>query len=690
MRYVDVAIATPLHRVFTYSLTDEQDPAPGMRLAVPFRRQHVVGICMEIREKAPEGFDPRRIKSVLEVLDEEPSLTPSILRLMTWMSAYYLAPIGEVCRTALPRRMMRLGGPKTTRPTSPREIQSISEKEIILNDCQRVALDAIIAAANAGEPKTFLLHGITGSGKTEIYLRFFAELAKSGRRGLLLVPEIGLTPQLTARATARFGNGVAIYHSGLTEAQRHDQWLRIRRGQVNMVIGTRSALFAPLPELGAIVIDEEHDGSYKQDEGFAYHARDAAVMRAHIEGITTVLGSATPSLESTVNVQNGKYEILQLPNRTGEAFLPHVEIVDMRKRQGKKKNTAESEGMKRCREFHSLSPALYDAISETLSAGDKVLLYVGRRGFASSIQCGACGEVFCCPNCDIALTAHGGIHSTRNFLSCHYCDYKIPMPSECKSCDASDLIPIGLGTERLEAEISDFFPNARLARLDSDMASKPKARQKIFDDMRRGKTDILIGTQMITKGHDFPSITLVGVVSADLSLAIPDFRSAERTFQLITQVAGRAGRGAKPGRVIIQTRQPGHYSFIAAREHNCDMFASKELEHRREMEYPPFARIANIRLSSTKRETASRYASDVAKMLRQILDGAGDKNRIRILGPAPATIEKLRGRYRWQMLIKAPTSGHLTKFLTAARPGLTGKIPSGVRLSIDVDPVNML
>ncbi len=689
MRFAEIAIPTPVHGTFTYAVGDNDNLLPGMRVVVPFRKKDVVGICLDITDKPPLELNPKSIKSISSIIDDVPSLTTPMIKLIEWMSRYYLTPIGEVCRASLPSRMMRLGTPKTTRPTSPHEIRPIHEEEITLNDHQRSMIDTIIQSFEGGKNRTFLIHGITGSGKTEVYLRLFAELAKSGRRGLLLVPEIGLTPQLTGRAAAKFGDRIAVYHSGLTDAQRHEQWSRIRDGKVDVVIGTRSALFAPIPKLGAIVIDEEHDGSYKQDDGFAYNARDAAVMRAHIEGACAILGSATPSLESFANVKNGKYCKLELPLRTKNASLPSIEIVDMRRRPVEKKTEC-SEGMKRRGELQSLSPKLYDAIDRTLEASEQVLLFVGRRGFASSVQCTSCGEVFTCPNCDIALTAHRQSKISGGVLTCHYCDYHINTPKSCKSCGSEELIPLGFGTERLEGEIADFFPNARVARLDSDIISKPSLRRKILDDMRRGKIDILIGTQMITKGHDFPSITLVGVISADLTLALPDFRSAEKTFQLITQVAGRAGRGTRPGRVIIQTRQPDHYSFLAATNHDCDEFTTSELIHREQMQYPPFSRLANIRLSSTSKDLASKSAGDVAHKLEEILRGMNKETNIRILGPAPAIIEKLRGRYRWQILIKAPNPGLLTGFLSGVHPKIKRLVPSKVRLNIDVDPVNMM
>lgn len=689
MQFAEVAIAGPMHRAFTYSVPDGMSAQPGSRLVVPFGKRRVVGICVEACKAPPQGMAEGRIRPIIRTFDERPVLSENLLKLIRWISSYYVAPIGEVCRGALPSRLLKPEGPKTTRPMSPSEIMPMSEERFELNADQRSALGAILSAMAAPRNKTFLLHGITGSGKTEVYLRVFAELAKSGKQGLLLVPEIGLTPLLTARTAARFGRRVAVYHSGLTDAQRHEQWTRIKSGEVDVVVGTRSALFAPIPNLGAIVVDEEHDGSYKQDEGFIYHGRDAAVVRAQMEGAVAILGSATPSLESMSNADSGKYERLMLHERTGDAVLPDIEIIDMRNRNRKGLQGRSHAKRQQHSELLALSPELYEAIGSALGCGEQVLLYAGRRGFAGFIQCDSCGDVFTCPNCDISLTAHAMGRGSRGYLLCHYCDYKIPEPGKCKTCGSPNIIPVGIGTERLEAEISDFFPNAKIARLDSDMAAKASTRKKIFSDMSKGRLDILIGTQMVAKGHDFPAITLVGVISADTTLSLPDFRSAERTFQLITQVAGRAGRGTKPGRVIIQTRQPDHYSLIAAGSHDCGAFASCEMRHRREMGYPPYSRLANVRISSVRRDVAEDAAKAAAGIFHRILTKSPTSG-ITILGPAPAAIERLRGRWRWQILIKSSSSGVLSRLLQAAHPIILEKLPRSSRLTIDVDPVNMM
>ena len=698
MRFADVAIAARVHTAFTYSIPDGMLVEPGMRVTVPFHRRRATGICLELRDRPPAGMGAEKMRAIIEAPDAAPSISAPLMRLVRWISSYYCAPIGEVCRAALPARLMQENSPRTTRPTEPVEFMPLHQPGVKLTEEQESALAAISSSVDGGRAKVFLVEGITGSGKTEVYLRLFEKLAAEGRRGLLLVPEIGLTPQLTGRASARFGGRVAVYHSGLTDAQRHAQWLKMKSGDAVVAIGTRSALFAPLPDLGAIVVDEEHDGSYKQDDGVSYNGRDGAVMRAHMEGITAVLGSATPSLESLENVRRGKYAHCRLISRPTGAPLPSVEIVDLRARNARREKT---EGESKRRELGALSPALYDAIAEALARREQVLLFTGRRGFAGSLQCDACGEAVTCPNCDIALTLHrgsarsskrvkGGDAAERFVLSCHYCDYSIPEPKACPSCGEGQLLPLGHGTERLEDELADFFPKARVARLDSDSAGGSARRKKILDDVRRGKIDILVGTQMITKGHDFPGVTLVGVVSADTSLHLPDFRAAERTFQLLTQVAGRAGRGERAGRVIIQTRQPGHASFAAAKEHDVAAFAEAELCHRRELFYPPCARLANVKLSSTSSEKVEKAAASVARIARSLAHASGKEGGIVLLGPAAAPFSKLRGRHRWQLLIKAPSSGALTGFISRLRPALSEAVQSGIRLSIDVDPSSLL
>jgi primosomal protein N' (replication factor Y) len=676
MRFANVAIPSPLRGLLTYALPEGMIAAPGMRVATRFRNKQSIGVIVSICDELPDEAASKSIKPIDALLDSAPVMNESMLGFISWMSSYYCAPIGEVIRTALPGRLMKPGAPKTTRPTAPHEMVAADVVDIELNPDQQRALDDVLRAGAAH--RVFLLHGVTGSGKTEVYLRIFAKLAEEGRQGLLLVPEIGLTSQLTGRAAARFKDRVAVYHSGLTDAQRHEQWQRMQAGAVDVVIGTRSAVFAPLPRLGAIVVDEEHDSSYKQDEGFSYHGRDCAVMRAHRESIPAILGSATPSLESIANARSDKYTLLSLPVRTGSAAMPSIEVVDMRLRNEGVELREEAKG------FSSLSPRLHRAIDETLAREEQALIFLGRRGF-SSIHCEACGAALSCPNCDIALTSHVGACGER--LICHFCDYAIPTPSSCPECKGAALAPIGRGTQRIEAEIADFFPTARIARLDSDMAASQKERHRIFTGMRKGTIDILVGTQMVTKGHDFPNVTLVGVISADQSLHLPDFRAAERTFQLLTQVAGRAGRAKRPGTVIVQTYEPEHPSLICSCSHDFDGFTSYELDCRKALRYPPFSRLANMRFSSLEKELASKSAHAAAAALRH---HSGTQEGLQILGPAPAPIEKLRGRYRWQLLIKASGAPAMAKLLSRSLPEIERTLPRKVRFSLDVDPANLV
>lgn len=689
MLYASIAIAAPVHHAFTYLVPDGMNAAPGALALVPFRKRKIAGVCLKISHSPPKGAESIEIKHIHEIPDDAPVMSPAIVKLVEWISSYYCAPIGEVCRAALPARLLNLKAPKTTRPAAPIEIEFNTQKKVELNKDQSDALRDVTRAINEKKTGVFLLQGITGSGKTEVYLKLFEEIVRRGGQGLFLVPEIGLVPQAASRACARFGGRVSVYHSGLTDAQRHKEWQKIKDGGIDVVVGTRSALFTPLPKLGLIVVDEEHDASYKQDDGVTYNGRDSAVMRAHIENVPVVLGSATPSLESVQNVKSGKYKRLFLHSRHGDAALPLVEIVDMRNISKKTDGAAGSKGREKQREMLSLSAPLYDAISDTLAKKEQALLYIGRRGFAAAVQCASCGKILTCPNCDISLAMHQRKHNSGT-LVCHYCGYCKNVPERCDECFNLPLVPVGHGTERLEAELKDFFPHARIARFDSDSASAPLKRKKILGDMRARKIDILIGTQMVTKGHDFPSITLVGVVSADVALNIPDFRAAERTFQLLTQVAGRAGRGDAPGRVIIQTRQPWHASFQSALTHDSQAFAEKELAHRKDLLYPPYSRLINIRISSRKEDAAKKTAMTVQRTIKKILGKFLDGREMDILGPAEAPIARLKDKWRWQVMLKVPGAHVVEKVISAIRDPLVGRLPAGVRVAIDVDPINLL
>jgi primosomal protein N' (replication factor Y) len=514
----------------------------------------------------------------------------------------------------------------------------------------------------------FLLHGVTGSGKTEIYLRAIVEVLAQGREAIVLVPEISLTPQLLSRFKDRFGENLALLHSGLGRGERYDQWRRIWKGEVKIVMGARSAIFAPFKNVGIIVVDEEHDPSYKQEEKLKYHARDLAVVRAKQDEAALLLGSATPSLESFYNAERGKFRLLNLPERIEGKPLPRVELVDMKKEEG------------------LLSQKVRTALQKNIENKKQSLLFLNRRGFANFILCPDCGLTFKCPNCSVTLTHHLRDRS----LQCHYCDYRIPAPGDCPQCKGHRLRGIGIGTERLEQEIRTLFPETRVARMDRDTTSRRRSHQQILERLESGNIDILVGTQMIAKGHDFPNVTFVGVVSADTSLHFPDFRSSERTFQLLTQVAGRAGRGEVLGEVIIQTFNPDHYSILRAKDHDFIGFYQEEIQFRRALEYPPFSRFINFRLAGNSEKRTKLMAEEMGR-IGQVLLKRGYQKGIEILGPSAAPFAKMRGKFRWQMLAKGKSPQLLHQFAQELALGLEDETKGkGVSLDIDVDPVFIL
>jgi primosomal protein N' (replication factor Y) (superfamily II helicase) len=541
-----------------------------------------------------------------------------------------------------------------------------------LNEAQTEATTQIEKALVLGKQSAFLLFGVTGSGKTEVYLRAIAACLAQGRSAIVMVPEIALTPQFVARFRARFGDDLGVLHSGLSEADRHAMWKRLRSGGVLVSIGARSSIFAPVSNLGLVIVDEEHDGSFKQEEGVRYHARDMALLRAFRANAVAVLGSATPSLETVDLVRRGKLTELRLPERAHkEATLPMVSTVDLR-RIG-----AGPTGNK------LLSLPLHRAIEATLAAQEQVILFLNRRGFAPSVVCEGCGEVATCLGCSVALTYH---KSRGGRLRCHYCDWEGPMPSACSSCQSPALGLEGLGTERLEETIASAFPNARVARLDRDVADGVKA-EEIMSRMRAREIDILVGTQMVTKGHDIATVTLVGVLNADAALSLPDFRASERGFQLLVQVAGRAGRRDRPGRVIIQTRSPEHPAIRFAMQHDVRGFLNHEIQDRAEVGYPPFRRLTLFRIDALDEETARRAAGKIAAHARTSPEGAS--RAVEVLGPAVAPIARLRGRFRFRVLLRSADRRALRQAALAAMAAF-GELDNRVRVVVDVDPVSML
>lgn len=554
---------------------------------------------------------------------------------------------------------------------------------------QHAAVSAVEARLQTGGFATFLLHGVTGSGKTEVYLRAMERVHKAGRQSLILTPEISLTPQLLDRLNARFPGKVGVLHSGLTAAERWTQWWQILHGRIDVVVGARSAVFAPVPQVGLIVVDEEHDSSYKQDDGLRYNGRDVAVVRGKLSNCPVILGSATPSLESYENCRQGRYRLLEISQRVQQRPLPRVEIVDLRNRHEESQTPVQDEadfpppGKSAGQKL--IAEQLAEAVKRNFVDNRQTLIFLNRRGFANFLQCKLCGYVWRCPHCSVTLT----LHLKRKLARCHHCDFSRPASGLCPGCGNDSLAGVGAGTEQIERVLISLLPQARIARMDRDTTTRRGAQEDMIRRWQRGELDILIGTQMITKGHDVAGVTLVAALLADMSLNLPDFRSAERTFQLLSQVAGRAGRGDEPGRVVIQTYDPEHYAIRPLVEHDYKMFFAAEAEFRRALGYPPFGKLINLRLDGPDCGIVESKARELAGMLRNDQRRhSADREPIEILGPAPAPIEKVRNRYRWQVLLKGKQIGALLDLAVTAREAF--RRVHRVRLRIDVDPYNML
>jgi primosomal protein N' (replication factor Y) len=531
-----------------------------------------------------------------------------------------------------------------------------------------------------------LLHGVTGSGKTEVYLRAMERIKALGRRSLILIPEISLTPQLLDRVRARFPNKTGVLHSALTAAERLAQWRHIARGNVDVVIGARSAVFAPIPDLGLIVVDEEHDSSYKQEESLRYNGRDVAVVRGKLLGCPVILGSATPALETYENCRQGRYQLLEITQRVEQRPLPTIEAIDLRASNALNSGamtTVPPESMLGGRRL--FSDELVRALKENFYSGHQTLIFLNRRGFANFVQCRACGYVWRCPHCSVTLTSHLKL----NRMSCHHCDYRRPLTDNCPECHDNTLSGIGGGTERVEQTLKHLLPDARVARMDRDTTHGRGSHEALIRRWEKGDIDILVGTQMVTKGHDVFGVTVVGALLADLSLNMPDFRAAERTFQLLSQVAGRSGRGDNPGRVIVQTYAPDHYAIQFLMAHDYRGFFAAEREFRQALNYPPFSRLVNVRVDGPKLTDVETKIQFLATELRTLQSRNPEiYHEVEVLGPAAAPIEKLRNRYRWQLLLRSKQSSRVLKLARAAREILPNS--RAVRLHIDVDPYSML
>jgi primosomal protein N' (replication factor Y) (superfamily II helicase) len=743
-RFVQIAVPVPLHRIFSYRLADGQVVQPGVRVEIPFGPRKLVGMVLSEATDEPVGDVPvKKLKSVLHVLDETPVLPPDVLSLSRWLADYYHAPPGEAFLRPLPPK---LGGGRgkslkehrfkseevvhfvrsaesseRVGPKMDAALTWLSEsKEATMSDVRdatRTGRDAVLRLAKKGfvriekrrvhrdpfrhlhvERDTapaltdeqsvaletmgqtlgtyvgHLLVGVTGSGKTEVYLGLITQVLERQEGALVLVPEIALTPQLVSRFRARLGDSIAIQHSGLDADARHEQWLRIASGELRVVIGARSALFAPIERLGLIVVDEEHENTYKQDVSPRYHARDMALVRGHAAGCPVVLGTATPSVESWANAQRGKLQVSRLRERVKQRPMPGVEIVDLRE-------TAVVEGSR------LLSAPLVDAIAETLERKEQVILFLNRRGYAPFISCQACGEVLRCESCSVSYTWHQG----RGRMVCHYCDRVEPPPKRCPSCFSEDLKEVGAGTEAIEDQLSGVFKTATIKRMDRD-TTRGQALNKLLDAFRGGQIDVLIGTQMVAKGHDFPNVTLVGVLLAEQGLGIPDFRATERTFQLITQIAGRAGRAGKPGRVLVQTSMPEHYALGFAQKHDSEGFLVEEIARREERNFPPFSHLVLFRIDGPKEGQAFEVASKVAEWAKDSCQRiASATSSLTVVGPAPAPIERIRERHRFQVLLTATRRSEGQQVVRNLFVVLDAeKLPAHVQVSVDVDPLNFL
>ena len=809
LTHIEVAIALPVYKTYTYSVPETLHEllATGKRVLVPFGQRRVTGYILG----SVKNIDPEGIKTVLDILDEKPIFPSSMIPFFRWTADYYLHPIGDVIKCALPgglnlydfftisitekgehallnhsaaslenqilnrlktgtcrfkdlnkdfnqhipnalihsmerrgiivcNRTLKGGAtkPKMERYVSllgsdiPVERLSDSRKKIIetLNTFGEISVKKLkerIPSASRliksleldghvsifqkkvyrdpfGEPvapdtahtltkeqkrvihtvteslgrkfTTCLLSGVTGSGKTEVYMQLAATAISMGYSVLVLVPEIALISQMERRFRARFGECVAILHSGLSAGERYDQWMRIACREATIAIGARSAVFAPFEKIGIIIVDEEHDTSYKQEGGLRYNARDLAVVRAKLNHGVALLGSATPSIQSFYNTTTEKFKAVTLKNRIEKRPLPEITVVDLCK-------SRDSRGIRRF-----ITPELHEEMKLTLDRGEQVLLFLNRRGFASCPVCAACGDAIRCKNCDISLTLHQRI----NAYKCHYCGYTRASTSHCMSCGSGKILLLGMGTEKVEAAVTSLFPHARTARMDRDTTQRKGSILNILKGLRNQTIDILVGTQMVAKGHDFPNITLVGIICADLSLNFPDFRAGERTFQLLAQVAGRAGRGAVPGRVILQTYNPNHFAILSATHQDFETFYHQEISFRKSLNYPPFSRMVQLKISGKDPEKTRQHAQamgDLCHTLRK--NNRSFLTSVEILGPIEASLAKIAKRYRWQILFKCPSIKQLHRFLHQIWfEGKANISTRGVKVVLDVDPFFMM
>ena len=806
--YITIAVTLPVMQSYTYKIPEHLKDSclPGMRVLVPFGRRRVTGYILS-GQKECKGF---KAKKIIDLLDDYPLFPESEISFFKWIANYYIHPLGDVIKTALPsgfdrhdvssvfvtkhgqdclkngqlipgeeqviefvltrrsctlkqlkqnsqnrtinalvRRMEKkdlivvstvlkkdgakvkkekfiiyedmpkitirmskkrkqllaivkkknqisLTGLRTYIPTAPSLIKPLEEAgyiKIIQRNVFRDPLGEPVEPDTAPELtleqqtvvktvqenlncgfKPYLLSGVTGSGKTEVYMRLVEDVVGKGKTAIVLVPEISLISQTERRFRARFGEKIAVIHSSLTKGELLDQWRKISLKKVSIVIGARSAVFAPFENIGVIVVDEEHDSSYKQEQGLRYNARDIAIVRGKLNDCPVILGSATPSIQSYHNVVLKRFNELKLQTRVNKHSLPKITLVDLKKYK-------DVRGYDRI-----ITPELAKEIRACLDKGNQALIFLNRRGFATSPVCTDCGKSLSCKYCDITMTFHKG----SNSYQCHLCGYGRPANVKCPECSSSKIKPLGFGTEKIESMLKAMFPDARLARMDQDSTSRKGAVIKILKSIRNHNVDIIVGTQMLAKGHDFPSITLVGVICADLSLSLPDFRAGERTFQLLAQVAGRAGRGKEEGKVIMQTYNPDHFIIQAARQQDFLEFFQNEAPFRKALMYPPFSRMIQLKISGNKALKVQTFAKNVAQVLEILIDKEKQKNLIQVLGPIEAPIQKISSRFRWQILVKSFSSKTLNNLITAMMNHPRVNPKTGVRMIVDVDPYSLM
>ena len=661
---VPYRVSNSFHYLIDPELGTHLNEGSVVEVSLGSRKTHAFVVGFPEKSDVPQS----KLKAISRVLKSEPVFSEKMLRFLKWTSDYYCHPLGEVFDAAIPKMMVQ---PKKTRARAKKEIDfCVFENSLeppVLTPDQKLAVEKIL---DSNDSRPCLLHGVTGSGKTEVYLRVLADLQKQGKGAIILVPEIALTPQLLGRFATRFPGKVAVLHSDLTPRERSDQWEKVFTGEAQIVVGARSAIFAPVKNLGLIVVDEEQESSFKQEDSLRYNARDLAVVRAGMEQAKVVLGSATPSLETYSNAQTGKYRYVELPKRVNQKPLPQTTFIDMK------------EPNQRYQERNSwLSQYLVQRIDETLAQKQQVVLYLNRLGFAHFLFCGECGHSFRCANCDVALT----YYKTPPRLKCHYCAQEKRVPNQCSECKGLELQSMGLGTEQVEDEIKKLFPKARIARMDRGQIKNRKELEHLLKKVSARQVDILIGTQMVAKGHDFPGIALVGILMADASMNIPDFRANERTFQIITQVSGRAGRANEPGEVVIQTVNPKQPVLQWAALNKSIDFYTTELNSRRLFSFPPFQRLALIRFQHSQSSTLQAYAEKIVQFLRfQIRESVLN---CQVLGPSEAPISKVKKVYRWQCLVKAESVRELQILLQKCL-AFDSSQKSTVKLSIDVDPLS--